>query len=235
MSFLNSICHLLGKRFKVVFQALGFWILLSGCASAPKPFVKKVEPFQPSNYSVSRTHLKADLVRVAVLLPEVDRQLTLDYGATLELFHQVFQSEVMKPRLFEVVMVDAIRFTISLIGPMKLSSNQPFPNELFASLKEQLDCQAVLFSELTNLRTMSPMLVGWHMKLVDTESLQTIWEINELYDGGNERVATAAFQYYEAEIGAGFRKPDPELVLASPRLFGQYTLHSVFDPAAALK
>ena len=56
MSFLNSICHLLGKRFKVVFQALGFWILLSGCASAPKPFVKKVEPFQPSNYSVSRTH-----------------------------------------------------------------------------------------------------------------------------------------------------------------------------------
>ena len=73
------------------------------------------------------------------------------------------------------------------------------------------------------------MLVGWHMKLVDTDSLQTIWEINELYDGGNERVATAAFQYYKAEIGAGFRKPDPELVLASPRLFGQYTLHSVFS------
>jgi hypothetical protein len=100
---------------------------------------------------------------------------------------------------------------------------------LFASIKEQLDCQAVLFSELTNLRTMSPMLVGWHMKLVETDSLQTIWEINELYDGGNERVATAASQYYEAEIGAGFRKPDPELVLASPRLFGQYTLHSVFS------
>ena len=228
MSFSNSICHLLGKRFKVGFQALGFWILLSGCASAPKPFVKKVEPFQPSNYSVSRTHLKADLVRVAVLLPEVDRQLSLNYGATLELFHQVFQSEVMKPRLFEVVMVDANTLR-SLIGPMKLSSDQPYPNELFASLKEQLDCQAVLFSELTNLRTMSPMLVGWHMKLVETDSLQTIWEINELYDGGNERVAIAASQYYEAEIGAGFRKPDPELVLASPRLFGQYTLHSVFS------
>ena len=59
-------------------------------------------------------------MRVAVLLPEVDRQLTLNYGATLELFHQVFQSEVMKPRLFEVVMVDA-RLTL-LIGPMKLSS-----------------------------------------------------------------------------------------------------------------
>ena len=95
MKHVDSIGHYSCERLKVVFQALGFWILLSGCASAPKPFVKKVEPFQPSNYSVSRTHLKADLVRVAVLLPEVDRQLTLNYGATLELFHQVFQSEVM--------------------------------------------------------------------------------------------------------------------------------------------
>ena len=228
MNRITAIFHPIAKRLKLMGQIVCFLSLLSGCASVPKPFVKDVAPFQPSNYSVSRTHLKADLVRVAVLLPEVDRQLTLNYGATLELFHQVFQSEVMKPRRFEVVMVDANTLR-SLIGPMKISSNQPYPKELFASLKEQLDCQAVLFSELTNLRTMSPMLVGWHMKLVDTESLQTIWEINELYDGGNEGVAVAAFQYYEAEIGAGFRKPDPELVLASPRLFGQYTLHSVFS------
>ena len=170
-------------------------------------------------------------MRVAVLLPEVDRQLTLNYGATLELFHQVFQSEVMKPRLFEVVMVDTNTLR-SLIGPMKLSSDQPYPNELFASLKEQLDCQAVLFS-LTNLRTMSPMLVELY-EMVDTDSLQTIWEINELYDGGNERVATAAFNTTKLK-SVRLSQTRSRIGLGFPSAFRSYTLIRFFDPAAALK
>ena len=202
--------------------------IVSGCNSAPKRITKKVDPYRPTNFQVSRSHLKAEIVRVAILKPEVDRELSSSYGVQLGLLQEVFKSEVIKPRLFEAVMVDSSTLR-SLIGPIKLSSDRPYPIDLFASLKENLDCQAVLFSELTSLRTMPPMSVGWHMKLVDIESLQTIWEINEIFDGGNGSVATAAFQYYEAEIGAGFRKPDPELVLASPRLFGQYTLHSVFS------
>ncbi len=202
--------------------------IVSGCNSAPKRIAKKVDPYIPTNFQVSRSHLKAEIVRVAVLKPEVDRELSLNYGVQLGLVQEIFKSEVIKPRRFEVVMVDSSTLR-SLIGPIKLSADRPYPIDLFSSLKENLDCQAVLFSELTSLRTIPPMSVGWHMKLVDIESLQTIWEINELYDGGNERVATAAFQYYESEIQAGFRKPDPELVLASPRLFSQYTLNSVFS------
>ena len=95
-------------------------------------------------------------------------------------------------------MVDAN--TCSLIGPMKLSSDQPYPNELFASLKEQLDCQAVLFSELTNLRHVAHVGRVAH-EVIDTDSLQTIWETT------NSMTAAACcyrgFQY-EAEIGAGF-------------------------------
>ena len=216
------------RKLRFVSSVFVLVAVFSACSSAPKRITKKVDPYRPTNFQVSRSHLKAEIVRVAVLKPEVDRELSLNYGLQLGLLQEVFKSEVIKPRLFEAVMVDSSTLR-SLIGSIKLSSDRPYPIDLFASLKENLDCQAVLFSELTSLRIMPPMSVGWHMKLVDIESSQTIWEINELFDGGNGRVATAAFQYYEAEIGAGFRKPDPELVLASPRLFGQYTLHSVFS------
>ena len=216
------------RKLRFVSSVFVLVAVFSACSSAPKRITKKVDPYRPTNFQVSRSHLKAEIVRVAVLKPEVDRELSLNYGLQLGLLQEVFKSEVIKPRLFEAVMVDSSTLR-SLIGSIKLSSDRPYPIDLFASLKENLDCQAVLFSELTSLRIMPPMSVGWHMKLVDIESLQTIWEINELYDGGNESVATAAFQYYESEIQAGFRKPDPELVLASPRLFSQYTLNSIFS------
>ena len=216
------------RKLRFVSFLLVLVAIFAGCTSVPKRITKKVDPYRPTNFQVTRSHLKAEIVRVAVLKPEVDRELSLNYGVQLGLLQEVFKSEVIKPRRFEVVMVDSSTMR-SLIGPIKLSSDRPYPIDLFISLKENLNCQAVLFSELTSLRTMPPMSVGWHMKLVDVESLQTIWEINELYDGGNESVAIAAFQYYESEIQSGFRKPDPELVLASPRLFSQYTLNSVFS------
>ena len=89
-----------------------------------------------------------------------------------------------------------------------------------------------LWASIRNLakgKTMAPMKMGWHIKLIDTDTLETIWEINEFYDAGNIHVAAAAEAYYETQLSAAFRKPDPELVLASPRLFGQYTLDSVFS------
>ena len=103
---------------------------------------------------------------------------------------------------------------------------------MFASLKEQLDCQAVLF-RADQLADHVAHVGRVAHELVDTDSLQTIWEINELYDGGNERVATAAFQYYEAEIGAGFRT-DPELVLASSAFRPIHLTFCFFDPAVTL-
>ena len=139
-------------------------------------------------------------MRVAILKPEVDRELSSSYGVQLGLLQEIFKSEVIKPRLFEAVMVNSSTLQ-SLIGPVKLSSDRPYPIDLFASLKENLDCQAVLFSELTSLRTMPPMSVGWHMKLVDMVFTDHR-EINEIFDGGNEAFAT--YFNTEAEIGQDF-------------------------------
>lgn len=199
----------------------------TGCqtVSLPKP---KPDPYQPANYSTTRTHLTPELATVAVMPPEVGGQLATGHEATLNLLEQIHRTEIMKTHSFAVRLINQGMLK-SLMGRESISANQPFPLEFFKVLREDLDCQAVLISEITALKTMAPMKMGWHMKLIDTETLEPIWEIDEFYDAGNIHVAAAAEEYYETQLSAAFRKPDPELVLASPRLFGQYTLDSIFS------
>lgn len=205
------------------------WVMFSGtgCQTLPLP-QPKPEPYQPGNYSSSRTYLAPELVNVAVISPEAKKSISLGHDATLTVLKQIYQTELMKTHAFDVRVLDPETLN-TLTGHRKIFSDHVFTKDFFKILKEDLDCQAVLLSELTSLKTMAPIKMGWHMKLIDTDTLETIWEINEFYDAGNIHVASAAETYYETELSAAFRKPDPELVLASPRLFGQYTLDSVFS------
>ena len=125
------------RKLRFVSFVLVLVAIFSGCNSAPKLITEKVDPYRPTNFQVSRSHLKAEIVRVAILKPEVDRELSLSYGVQLGLLQEVFKSEVIKPRRFEAVMVDSSTLR-SLIGPVKLSSDRPYPIDLFASLKESL-------------------------------------------------------------------------------------------------
>ena len=205
------------------------WVLFSGtgCQTVqlPKP---KAEPYQPTNYSASRTYLAPELVNVAVIAPEAGRNVGVGHDATLSVLKQIHRSELLKTHAFAVKALDTETLD-TLTGHRKIYSDQVFTKDFFRILKEQLNCQAVLLSELTSLKTMAPMKMGWHMKLIDTDTLETIWEIDEFYDAGNIHVASAAETYYETQLSGAFRKPDPEIVLASPRLFGQYTLDSMFS------
>ncbi len=206
---------------------ISFLLVTTGCqtVSLPEP---RPEPFKPGNFSATRTHLTHELVTVGVMPPEASNELASGHEVTLNLLEQIHKTEMMKSQSFAVRLINQ-EMLKSLVGRKTISANQPFPAEFFKVLREDLDCQAVLISELTALKTMVPMKMGWHMKLIDTETLETIWEIDEFFDAGNIHVAAAAEEYYETQLSAAFRKPDPELVLASPRLFGQYTLDSVFS------
>ena len=200
--------------------------LLQGCASV-EPAPPRVPPYQPTNFSASRTHLTPEIVRVAVKAPEVDDTLAAQHNRTVQLLEQVYRSEVAKPMLFEVVWLDEASMKAMGLPPLK--TDRPYPRQFFTTLKESLQCEAFLTSKITNLRTMAPLMIGWQMKLVDTDTLETIWEINEVFDAGNASVHAAAANYFEAEVRSGFRKPSSELVMASPRLYGQYTLDAVFS------
>jgi len=204
-------------------------VVLAGTACRTVPLAKpKAELYEPSNYSASRTYLAPELVNVAVITPEAGRNISAGHDETLNILKQIYRSELMKTHAFAVRVLDSDTLN-TLTGYRKIYSDHVFSKDFFKILREQLNCQAVLLSELTSLKTMAPMKMGWHMKLIDTDTLETIWENDEFYDAGNIHVAAAAQTYYETQLSAAFRKPDPELVLASPRLFGQYTLDSVFS------
>ena len=197
-----------------------------GCSTVQTPSVVRAEPYEPTNFSVSRTFLNAEIVRVAVLPPTVPASLRQSHAQVVESLQQVFRSEVTKAKLFEVVWLDpeAMR---SQVGLPVLNPDRPYPAHFFTSLNESLQCQAVLLPKLTSMRTISPMMMGWQIQLVDTQTVETIWEINEVFDAGNPSVHAAAVAYFEQQVQAGFRKPSPELVLASPSLYGQYTLDAM--------
>ncbi|MFO1497043.1 MAG: hypothetical protein U1G07_01375 [Verrucomicrobiota bacterium] len=195
-------------------------LLLGGCHSAPLQKVVLGPDYQPSNYHRRSDHLPVDFRRVAVLPITCDSTHadTLAGSQTLE---PVFRTELLKTSRFEVNWVspdDLGRWT----GQKQWDADAKLPPDFFAKLRDQLGCDGVLFCRLNRYRPYPPLAIGWNLRLVETAHLETLWAIDELFDGGEPLVVNAA-RRYENQHQKGTPTTDTPLILTSPSRFGQYT------------
>ena len=198
--------------------------LFSGCAvmtsGQPQDLVR-FKQYEPQNVFVGGTALPKNIRRVTVL-PLVcdDKNISLDEGRTA--LEPVLASELIKTKKFEVVSADAALLK-ERTGRADWAGEEILPPEVFALLRENSGCDAVLFARLTVFRAYPPLAIGWRLRLVDAQTGKTIWAADEVFDGGQAEVENGARHHQLTEERSPWGAPSEWFVQNSPSKFGQYT------------
>ena len=197
---------------------------LSGCSTSNTPAaagsaacVENVFAFWPK--------LSPDLKRVVMLPLSCDPQRAdlLDGCAVLQ---PIVETELTKTRRFEVVPANA-EILCYRTGSDLWTGAEVLPDDFLTGLRELYGCDAVLFCQLTEFRSYSPLAVGLRMRLVEIRSRRTLWAVDEVFDAGDPAVLSSAVGYQKMQEGPAFEPPSFWPISASPRRFAQYAAAQV--------
>ncbi len=182
--------------------------------------------FLPSNIYKGTDSLPADLRRVAVLPLSVNGGSAQMAHAQETLADAV--GDALSRRLaFEVVSIPSETLK-RLTGKGQWRANETVPKALFDFLREQKDCQGVVFAELTQFQAYGALQIGWKLRLVDSREAGVYWAADQIFDAGVTSVANAAKRFAQDQDTSPGQPPDSHLILSSPSRFGAYTLNALF-------
>jgi hypothetical protein len=144
----------------------------------------------------------------------------------------VLVAELIKTSAFEVTPVSREQLRAAT-GRSEWTADEVLPSDFCSHVRAITGCDAVLFCRLRQFRAYPPLIVGWDLKLVDASQCSVLWAVDEVFDSGKPAVASAAQGYYARAIGRGTLAGDPEMIMMSPRLFGQYAAASSLEALPA--
>lgn len=197
---------------------------LAGCASMP---LVGAGYYQPTNFFVASAPRPTPVRRVAVL-PVTTDDPSLDAESGRNSLEPVLYTELARRGAFELVFVSPEQLR-SITGHRSAIAESVLPADLFERIHAATGCEAVLFARLTRYHPYAPIVVGWSMKLVDSEQKQILWAVDEVFDAGQPAVSQSAKRYYTANINTAPPLGDPDSILLTPRRFGQYAASAVLD------
>ena len=222
MNFLRNI-----SKWAAASAALVACTLVTGCHTVATPSdVLLGKGYQPQNIYTESAALPKNIRRVAVLPLVCDESDSVanEGRATLE---PVLMSELIKTKKFEVVSSDGA-FLKNRTTSAVWNSEETLPPDLFALLREDSACDAVLFARLTVFRAYPPLAIGWRLRLVDAETGRTLWAADEVFDGGQPSVGDGARRHQLTEERDPYGVPNEWFIQNSPAKFGQYTAAKLF-------
>lgn len=183
--------------------------------------------YKPANVYVASKQLPPTLKRVAVLPLAVNPRLA-DREAIQQSLSPILLAELAKTGRFEMVSVSPATL-VQLSGRGEWRTTDPFPTNLVAQIREATACDAVLFPEVTDYRPYPPVAVGWKVQLLDPDTLQAWWAVDELFDASDPAVANSARRYHLAHTAQPRTMTDAREVLNSPVRFGRYAASVVAE------
>jgi hypothetical protein len=222
MNFLRNI-----SKWVAASAALAACALSIGCHTVATPSdLVRGKGYEPQNVYAESTLLPKNIRRVAVLPLVCDESDSVmnEGRATLE---PVLMSELIKTKKFEVVSSDGA-FLKNRTSSAVWNSEETLPPDMFALLRDNSACDAVLFARLTVFRAYPPLAIGWRLRLVDAETGRTLWAADEVFDGGQPAVSDGARRHQLTEERDPYGVPNEWFIQNSPAKFGQYTAARLF-------
>lgn len=196
------------------------------------------------NVYIAAPTLPAGLKRV-VVLPLANEERGSGLAAGGDILNPVLRAGLVKTGKFEVVAADP-ETLCNCTGSSQWTGEEALPANFFESLKGIYGCDAVLFCQLTQFRSMAPLAIGWRLKLVDVKTTKIIWAADEIFDAANLDVAKAAkkferdqqphhnlaynvYSFFAWCVNTPTRSALDEQweVLNSPRYFGVFSIEQV--------
>ena len=138
----------------------------------------------------------------------------------------VLHSELGKAKAFELVVISPGQLQ-QWTGKASWNAEEKLPADFFDRLHDGSGCDAVLFSHLRPYRAYRPLVVGWNLKLVKSNTKTILWSVDEVFDASEPRVARAAEDYGRDHVEGTKPMAHMSSILNSPRQFSQFTLGSL--------
>ncbi len=204
--------------------ALFLAFCIAGCGHLRETLRDGLGPaFEPTNHYSNGT-IPNSVARIAFL--PVYHEAFED--ELVESINETFVSALNRTVLFEVAAVsrDALE---SEFGHRQFSSVAPIPHGLFSYLKSDFDADAVLLTELTQLRAYRPISVGIRARLIEIETGRIVWAFDEFFTASEPRVSAAAKRFSTAHLRDRYPLREGDGILQSPTRFSQYVAHEVFS------
>lgn len=225
---------LLPSRIRRIATCLTFASLVSlscGCKTVRLTDPVTGPSYWPENIYRAQRSLPVTTRRVAVL-PATSDQNQSDLSAGLEVMSPIVTEELAKLHRFELVVVSPQQLRI-WTGRSAWRAEETLPASLLHQLREQLDCDAVMFSRLTQYRPYAPLAVGLSFKLADIEKGDLLWAVDEVVDAGEPEVVNGARRYQLVREQLPSSLADSRSILNSPSTFGRYAANAVLQSLPA--
>lgn len=201
--------------------AVTLFALLAGCSSVPRKLEDVGPVYSPKNVRGPATWPTA-LQRVAVLpAHDISGDLTRENLAS---YDPVWQRSLGAAQRAELVPVARPRLSI-WTGRDSISSTGLLPYGLLERIANETGAQAVLFLDLTSVKSYPPLALGFRARLAALPGGETIWIADELFDAADAETARGARRFARSnnstpgDAGHG--------VLQSPSRFSAYAFHAV--------
>jgi hypothetical protein len=182
--------------------------------------------YSPENVHRMSGRLAPEVRRVAVLPVTFDaRGVDAETGrATLE---PVLYRELGKTKRFELISVSPEQLR-HWTGRTAWTAEERLSVDLLKLLRDELGCEAVLFSRVTHFHAYPPLVVGLNLKLVDAEHPKFLWAVDEVFDAADPSVVNGARRYQQRQEQLPAALADSHSILNSPSRFGHYAASALF-------
>jgi len=200
-------------------------LLLAGCGTVPKVEVNwRGGPFFHATNFTGLDTLPAEVLRVAVLPPSGLEEMPTESTAG---FDAALQMTLTTASRFETVFVPP-GLVRTVAGRNAIASTEALPPELFDRVARDFGADAVLFTDVTLLRSYPPLALGVRLKLVRLQGNRPIiWAFDQVFDCRNPAVANSAQLH---AVGGKTEAVDAGSgVLHSPSRFADYVLTETFS------
>lgn len=198
--------------------------LFCGCGKSHQSTdIAKVEPFRVTNlYPIERLPVYFNRVVVMPCFYEGKSSSLLSYA------DDIINLELSQARLFETVRFDP-QDSKRLFGTERINSSSSLPDNFLGKLKEETDANGVLFVDIDNFNSYRPFSVSIRAKLVDLNSADFMWAVDETFDSGHASVIAASKFFQNQNHHVALSAHTGGGALQSPRLFLKFCSQSIFS------
>ena len=205
------------------YLALVCLILSAGCRkSKQEKALAEAQPFKVTNlYPIER--LPVYFNRVVVMPVHLGGSAQNISGFVDDVINQ----ELAQARLFETVRLST-QSCKSYFGKERINSSDSLPDNFLEVLKSQTQANGVLFIDILGFKSYRPLSISLRAKLVDLNSGDFMWAVDETIDSSHASVIAASRLYENTHHVRALSAKTSSSVLQSPRSFTKFSAHKIF-------
>ena len=188
-----------------------------GCVWPPDPPDREVAFFLSSRQDVLRLRrvVFVELSARGETLPETAWDTT-----------QALASAVQDKRLFHL---DVVRRADPRCRDLSLDRLEPLTLQQLAQMRQDLNCDAVMFGHVNHFQPFPRMQLGLSLKLMDLKDGKLVWGIDNIWDSTTKETERAIKKYFHEKVRSGYDPLGYELVLKSPRAFQKFVAYEAAE------